>query len=215
MPRVYFIRHVESEANRAGVGLGHEDSQPTALGLRQRDATAAALAEAGIARVLTSPLTRARTLAEAIAEASGAVVEPREELLELDVGELEGLPFAEARERYGDFISAWRGEESARIPFPGGESLAQLQERAWPAVESLVHAEAEEEGAVAVVSHNFVLRVLLARALGMAVDDWRRIEAGLASVSVVRSHPRTPVLELLNDRSHVRGLEQAERRGRE
>ena len=206
MGRVYLLRHVESEANRDGVGLGHEDSPPTELGLRQRAATAEALAGAGIARVLTSPLTRARTLAEAIAEASGAGVgvEPREELLELDVGELEGLPFSEARERYGDFMRAWRGEGSARVPFPGGESLAQLQARAWPAVEGLVLAEGG--GDVAVVSHNFVVRVLLARVLGMPVEMWRRVEAGLASISVVRADPAHPAVERLNDRSHLAGI---------
>lgn len=204
MGRVYLLRHVESEANRDGVGLGREDSPPTELGLRQRDATAAAMAGAGIARVLTSPLSRAATLAEAIAEAAGATVERREELIELDVGELEGLPFSEARERYGEFLRAWRGEDSAQVPMPGGESLAQLQERAWTAVEGLVLADGGEDAAV--VSHNFTVRVLLARVLGMPVGMWRRVEVGLASISVVRSDPANPVVERLNDRSHLAGI---------
>ena len=205
MPRVYILRHVESEANRDGVGLGREDSPPTELGLRQRAAVAAALADAGIARVLTSPLTRAATLAEAVAEASGASVERREALLELDVGELAGLPFSEARERYGDFLEAWRGERSAAVPMPGGESLQQLQDRAWPVVAPLVAGEAD--GDVAVVTHNFVVRVLLCRVLDMPIEAWRRIEAGLASISVVRADPVHPAVERLNDRAHLAGLE--------
>ena len=86
MKRILLLRHVESEANKAGVGLGRTDSPPTALGLRQLDATVAALREQKITRVVTSPLSRARLLAEAIAESHGVEAVACDELLELDVG---------------------------------------------------------------------------------------------------------------------------------
>ena len=91
MQQIYILRHVESEANRAGVGLGRTDSPPTELGRRQIAATSDALAQAPLSRILTSPLQRARLLAEAIGAACGVEVESRDELIELDVGDLEGL----------------------------------------------------------------------------------------------------------------------------
>ena len=62
MNRIMILRHVESEANRASLGLGRTDSPPTDLGLRQLQATTEALSSEPIVRVLSSPLSRARVL---------------------------------------------------------------------------------------------------------------------------------------------------------
>ena len=204
MGRVLLLRHVESEANRAGVGLGRTDSPPTELGLRQLEATAAALADERIDRVVTSPLQRARRLAEAIASPRGLAAEPIEALIEMDVGELEGLEWSVARARYGEFLRGWRGAGSARLRMPGGESLADVLERARPVLDELLASDAE--GASVVVSHNFVVKALLTHALGMPIEDWRRIDVGLASISVVRGGEGHPVVERLNDRGHLAAL---------
>ena len=205
MGRIVLLRHVESEANRAGVGLGRTDSPPTALGLRQLQATVDALDREDVSAVVSSPLQRARRLAAAIAERHDAELESREELLELDVGELEGLEWGVARERYGDFLRAWRGDGSATTAMPGGESLAQVLERAWPLFEERLTAEGD--GTTVMVTHNFVVKMLLSRALDMPLEAWRRIDTGLAGISVVRLAGGEPVLERLNDRSHLAGLE--------
>ena len=201
MPRILLLRHVESEANRAGLGLGRSDSPPTELGLRQLQRTVEALAGESVARVLTSPLQRASRLADAIAAAHGVAAERAEALIEMDVGQLEGLEWPLARERYGDFLRSWRTSESAALPMPGGESLADVQERAWPLLDALL-SEAGDQTTV-VVSHNFVVKMLLVRALAMPIGEWRRIDVGLASISVLRGGGGVPVLERLNDRSHL------------
>lgn len=204
MGRVLLLRHVESEANRAGVGLGRTDSPPTELGLRQLDRTVEALAEERIGRVLTSPLQRARRLAQAIASAHGLEAEPAEALIEMDVGELEGLEWSAARERYGEFLRGWRGPNSARLRMPGGESLADVLERCRPLFDELLASDVE--GASVVVSHNFVVKALLTHALGLPIEEWRRIDVGLASISAVRSGDGHPVVERLNERAHLARL---------
>ena len=204
MGRVLLLRHVESEANRAGVGLGRTDSPPTELGLRQLDRTVEALAGERIGRVLTSPLQRARRLAQAIASAHGLEAESAEALIEMDVGELEGLEWSAARERYGEFLRGWRGPDSARLRMPGGESLADVLERCRPLFDGLLASDAE--GASVVVSHNFVVKALLTHALGLPIEEWRRIDAGLASISAVRSGDGHPVVERLNERAHLARL---------
>ena len=201
MGRVLLLRHVESEANRAGVGLGRTDSPPTELGLRQLALTVEALAGERIGRVLTSPLQRARRLAQAIASAHGLEAEPSEALIEMDVGELEGLEWSAARERYGEFLRGWRGPNSARLRMPGGESLADVLGRCQPLFDDLLASDAEE--ASVVVSHNFVVKALLTHALGLPIEEWRRIDVGLASISAARSGDGHPVVERLNERAHL------------
>ena len=204
MGRVLLLRHVESEANRAGVGLGRTDSPPTELGLRQLALTVEALADERIGRVLTSPLQRARRLAQAIASAHGLEAKPAEALIEMDVGELEGLEWSAARERYGEFLRGWRGPNSARLRMPGGESLADVLERCRPLFDELLASDAEE--ASVVVSHNFVVKALLTHALGLPIEEWRRIDVELASISAVRSGDGHPVMERLNERAHLAQL---------
>ena len=204
MNRIILLRHVESEANRSNVGLGRTDSPPTELGLRQLRATVGALRDEPITRVLTSPLSRARLLAEAIAEDRGVKAAPREELIELDVGELEGLEWPIVRERFAEFLGAWRGDDSVSAPMPGGESLLDVLERASPLFDELVADPSEGTGLI--VTHNFVVKMLVVHALEMPPREWRRIDTGLAGISTFRVADGVPAVVRLNDRHHLDGL---------
>lgn len=201
MNRILILRHVESEANRDGVGLGRADSAPTERGLRQLRATVDALAAEPVVRVLSSPLSRARLLAEAIAESHGLAAESRDELLELDVGELEGVAWPVVRERYADFLESWRGPESVHTPMPGGESMLDVLTRAAPLFDQV--AAEPSAGAAVLVSHNFVVKMLAVHALQMPHDAWRRLDTGLAGVSAFRVADGLPILERFNDCAHV------------
>ena len=204
MNRIILLRHVESEANKAGVGLGRTDSPPTELGLRQLDATVKALSGEPITRVLTSPLSRARQLAEAIADSHDVEATSCEGLIELDVGELEGLEWPVVRERFAQFLGAWRGADSVSEPMPGGESLLDVLERSRPVFDGLV--DDPSEGAGLIVTHNFVVKMLIVHALAMPHHAWRRIDTGLAGITAFRIAEGAPAMEYMNDRRHLDGL---------
>ena len=204
MNRIIILRHVESEANRANLGLGRTDSPPTDLGLAQLERTVDALRAEPITKVLTSPLSRARLLAEAIAESHGVEAEPCDGLLELDVGELEGLQWNVVRERYGEFLRQWRGDDSVSAPMPGGESMLDVLERSRPVLQGMIDDPAE--GAGLIVTHNFVVKLLVTHALAMPPAEWRRIDTGLAGITSLRIADGIPALERLNDRHHLNGL---------
>ena len=204
MKRILLLRHVESEANKAGVGLGRTDSPPTERGLRQMEATVEALKNEAITRVLTSPLSRARLLAEAIAESHEVVPVPCDELLELDVGDMEGLEWPIARARYGEFLDAWRGDDSINVTMPGGESLADVYRRSHGVFDEIVADPSDGVGLI--VTHNFVVKLLTVHALAMPLDAWRRIDTSLAGITSFRIDDGVPALERLNDRHHVADL---------
>ncbi len=204
MNRIMLLRHVESEANRAGVGLGRTDSPPTELGLEQLRLTVDALRDETITRVLTSPLSRARNLAEAISASHGVEATTCEGLIELDVGELEGLQWPVVRQRFAEFLGQWRGEESVSAPMPGGESLMDVLERARPLFDELVADPSEGTGLI--VTHNFVVKMLVVHALQMPPSEWRRIDTGLAGITTFRIADGVPAAVRLNDRHHLNGL---------
>ena len=204
MNRIILLRHVESEANRAGVGLGRTDSPPTELGHRQLGRTVDALRTESISRIVTSPLSRARQLAEAIASTHGVEAISSDRLLELDVGELEGLEWPVVRDRFSEFLQTWRGNESVSQPMPGGESLLDVLQRSRVVFDDL--ASDPTEGAGLIVTHNFVVKMLVVHALAMPHHAWRRIDTGLAGITTFRVADGVPAMERLNDRHHLDDL---------
>lgn len=183
MTRLILVRHAESVANRERRALGRGDPALTGRGQSQARAVARALQGEPFYRVVSSPLQRARRTAQAIAAPRGIAVQTEEALIELDIGEMEGLPYAEARERFPEIIAGWRGDAGADVRMPGGESLTDVHARAWPFIESLFHAPAPAP--IVVVTHNWVSRAILCGALGHSLHEFQRFEVGLASHSVL------------------------------
>ena len=204
--RLHLVRHGETAHNRDGLGLGRADAPLTEHGRRQAEAAVERLAREPLARVLTSPLGRAEAIARPLAERAGAPLEVRAELIELDVGETEGLPLAEIAERFPAFVAAWRGPDAATAEMPGGESLAQLAARLEPLAAEL-SALPDDGDDVAVVSHNFVLRLLVCRLLGLEPAAFRAFALDLASLSTLSLRRGRAVVERLNDRCHLGALE--------
>ena len=89
--RLLLVRHAESVGNHELRLQGRAEFPLTDRGRRQADALAAALAEAPVRAVYSSPIRRALDTAEAIAARRGLTVEVRPALQEYDFGELSGL----------------------------------------------------------------------------------------------------------------------------
>ncbi len=99
--------------------------------------------------ILTSPLSRARDTAVMVGDAIGiAGVSVEELLLERSFGEAEGLSHEEWKIKYNDTNHV-----------PGGETLEQLEARAWVLLQRLLdHHEGKR---VLTVSHGALIRTLL------------------------------------------------------
>lgn len=120
-----------------------------------------------VAIVLTSPLARCRQTAGVIAEAVGASVVVRDDLVECDFGEWEGRPFGEVGERYPEELAAWLA--SAAVAPPGGESFHDVGARTAGFVEWL---RATYPGKLVIaVTHVSPIKLILRDALA-ATDDF-------------------------------------------
>jgi broad specificity phosphatase PhoE len=156
--------------------------QLNAEGERQASVVGRALREnVKLGAVYTSPLERAVETAERIASAQNLPVVVKDELNELDFGSWQGLTFAELHQR-----SEWHSYNRRRSleRAPGGESLAEVQARAWRCLWEIMMAHGNETAAA--VSHGDVIRALLLLVLGMPLDYVLRVEVGPASVTEIR-----------------------------
>ncbi|MBI4236624.1 MAG: histidine phosphatase family protein [Chloroflexi bacterium] len=212
---LYLVRHGETDWNREGRVQGRADTPLNALGKAQAEALAAYLSRRlgqDLAAVYSSPALRARQTAEAIAAPLGLKLRLEEGLLELAMGEMDGVSLREMRDRFPDFFRLWT-TDTASARFPGGETLSELQDRVWTAIQRIAKAHGSAE-TVVVVSHAFALYAILCKALGLSLNNYGRLhqDPGGVSLLVSRRGRRTDDLEvewtltLLNQTSHLDGL---------
>lgn len=198
--RLILVRHGETQWNRENRVLGHTEIELNEEGRRQAERVALALREEEVAAIYCSPLKRARETAEAIARFHRVGLEVDGAFKEMDAGELDGLTYEEMRDRYGDFLREWIRDASA-LRMPGGESLAQVQHRAWQGVEGII--DRHPQGVVIVVSHNFAILCIICRALGLDLSQFRRLRLNVASISTLNFGGLGIHLELFNDTCHL------------
>lgn len=196
MGELILVRHGQTDANAAGFLQGRIDLSLNGLGRAQADSIAgslSALARGG-ARVVASPLARARETAEPL----DADVQVDDRWIELDYGDLDGQPL---RDVPASVWQRWR-EDSTFVP-GGGESMAELGLRVRGACEEI--AEIRSDLVTIVVSHVSPIKAAVAWALG--VDDtvtWR-MHLDQASITRIRLGGAGPALLRFNDVHHLRG----------
>ena len=199
--RFYLIRHGETDWNRLGRFQGQSDTALNERGLAQAEDTAAAAREWGLTAIYASPLGRTMQVAAAMARRAGLPVAVRDGLKEMALGELEGIEGEAMRAGWPEVYDTWR-DYPAEIVMPGGESLAGLQERAWEVVLELERLHSPEDN-LALISHNFAIRAICSRLLGMPLANFHRMDLSLGSVSLFDSGPRGRRLLYYNATGHL------------
>jgi broad specificity phosphatase PhoE len=200
--RLFLVRHGQTDANLKNLALGRADVPLNDTGRRQAALIAKALAGEGLAAVYSSPLQRAHETARAIAAACGLEVRTNPGLIEMDIGEMDGLDFKEVRERWPDVIEAWLGAGGPEERMPGGERLVDVQRRAWKTVERLAERHRDDE-AVCAVTHNFVILSVLTNVLGVELSQFRRLRHEVAAITVLERRDRRFRVVRLNDTCHL------------
>jgi broad specificity phosphatase PhoE len=182
---IVLVRHGETEWSRDMRHTGRTDVPLTEKGRRQAEMLREALAERSFARVLSSPLQRA--LETCRLAGIGDRAELRDELVEWDYGEYEGITTRDIREeRPGWYL--WRDGS------PGGETAGQVGARVDPLVADLKAGG----GDVALFAHGHILRVLTARWLGLPPEDGALFALATATVSVLGFERETAVIRRWN-----------------
>ncbi len=200
MLNLILIRHGETEWNRTGRCQGIADIDLNDAGRKQIRELAHSLRDTDVAAVYSSDLLRAINTASAIAKHHNLEVNVDSDLREMNQGDLEGLLFEEIRERYADVLKEWR-ESPETLRIPGGESLLQVQERAWNAFEKVNRLHPGET--VVAVSHNLTITALLCKITGVGLKGFRNFNLQAASKNVIVSVNGHAEVRVVNDVSHL------------
>ena len=168
MTTIYLIRHAEAEGNLYRIAQGQDDSILTDRGWRQVKALERRFEGVQIDEVYASDLYRTRATASAICLPRNLTPHLTRDLREIHVGVWE-------RKTWGEFVRRWPeemerfGRQMDRWRMEGAETPAQVLERALEAVRKIA---AENDGkSVAVFSHGYVIRLLLANLQGISLRD--------------------------------------------
>jgi probable phosphoglycerate mutase len=193
LPIVYLARHGDTAWSASGQHTGLTDLPLTPNGEHNAQRLGERLKGLTFEKVFSSPLQRAARTCELAGYGSVAEIDP--DLVEWDYGRYEGLTTAEIHRQRPDW-------QLFRDGSPGGESPAQIGERADRVVER-IRAVA---GDVLLFSSGHFIRVLAARWLalgpGSAGKYFLLSPASLSALSY-EHNLHQPVIRLWNDDHHV------------
>lgn len=156
MRAVYLVRHGRADNGGKSCCLGRTDLPLSRAGEKEAEKLRSWFAGHPVERIISSPLSRCRRTGETIAGAEG-LLEIDGDLIEMDAGRWENLPFDEIKKQYPDLYEE-RGKCLGLIPPPGGESFYQGGIRLYGAIQRILK---QTEGDIALVSHSGVIRGLI------------------------------------------------------
>jgi probable phosphomutase (TIGR03848 family) len=201
---VLLMRHGRTTANAAGGLAGRQPVELDDTGRGQAERAGQRLRALPLVQVVTSPLIRCRqTLDLALPDAK-----PVEDdgLIECGYGDWEGRPLADlAKEPLWPVVQ----QHPSAVVFPNGEAMAARSARAVATIrrwDALISAEHGPEALWLACSHGDVIKAIVADAMGLHLDEFQRIVADPASISVIRYTPTRPFLVRLNDTSDLASL---------
>lgn len=200
--RILLVRHGETEWNRSRRFQGRSDLPLNQKGREQADALAWALKDESITAIYSSPLVRAMEMARLIKVFHPSTPLFEEEgLVEMDLGEFEGMEGHRWAEQYPDFRKAWR-ENPASVSMPGGESLREVQARSIKTLERITNLYPPESTLV-LCSHNFVNLAILCYAMKLPLDRIRELRQETAALNILYKQGEELWTQVVNECSHL------------
>ncbi len=167
--KILLARHGETRWNAEGRYQGQMDIPLSEVGEAQARQLGERLRGVPITRAVASPLARAtRTAQLALEDHRAAQLSLDPDLQEIAHGEWEGLLASEIRQKDPVRLAAWRDAPES-VQMPGGESLQQVLDRAWPALVRATLGLGDDD-TLLVVAHDAVNRVLLCRIMGLPLS---------------------------------------------
>ena len=205
MTTMHLVRHGRTAWNRELRTMGWLDIGIEEGWLEAAEATADVLERAGVTRIVSSPLARARQTAEPLARRRALTIETDDAFGELRVAPWEGLTEVEIAEAWPDDWRVWRSEPH-RLEIEGRETLGELNARVGAALDALASSGAASDEVVALFTHDAVIRAAVAWALGVGPEIYRHVDVANCSITTVRIRDGVPRLVSSSCTDHLRGL---------
>ena len=197
---IHLLRHGTTLWNQEGRFQGSSNVELNDAGWQQARALALCLASAPLAAVFASDLARAVCTARLVAEPHGLAVQTDRGLQELNQGDMEGKTRDYLTANYPGLLERWRAD-AASIRMPGGETMGELQERTWAAIQR-IHAK-HSDGEVAVVAHNLANCMILCKVADVPIKDFSQFHQEPGCHNTVELNGSVGRVLVVNDSSHL------------
>ena len=178
-PRLFLLRHAETEANSEQVWHGDTDTELSEHGLSQIGRLADSFHQVIRPDVIyASPLKRARLTAEGIAGQFGLLPKLDPRLMEMSMGEWEGVSYQDLHVVH-DAFGQLRDNPNFRAP--GGESPLDVISRMTKAIEEI--SKAREGENVVIVSHGIAMAFAIAHIVHDDPSRWTEFASHNTAIS--------------------------------
>jgi broad specificity phosphatase PhoE len=209
MTRIILARHGNTPWNKDKIFRGSKDIPLDDQGREEAWALGVWLKDEAIHAAYTSPLSRSRDTAIAIARHHDLEVIDLPGLADLSYGDWEGVPLKEVKVKYADLYRQWETSPHT-VRFPNGETLEELRTRALAAVDGVVQRHPDQT--VLLVGHRAVNKVIIAALIGLDNSHFWRIAQDTTCVNrfnLVEDPQwvgKTWYIISINDACHLRGM---------
>ena len=205
--RVLLIRHGQSQGNAEQRFGGHSATPLSERGRREAEATARALETEQITAIYSSDLLRAVETAIPLAEALDLQINQTDAFRERSVGQMEGLTFEEAAEKYPDEYAALLRRDFEHVLL-GGESYRQMLDRASRELDRAIERHTGET--IVVFTHTGTICILALHLMGALDAPTLRpvwIASSNCGITRFQLHADGLIRVLtVNDTRHLAGL---------
>lgn len=196
--RLILLRHPETTANTRELIYGATDYPYTTLGEKQVKVVVKHVQTFPITKIITSPLGRAKKLAEAIGEELGILPVMEKAIEEMHYGILEGYNYKEAKKKFVDIYNALLLEDMD-YEVEGGESYNAFMGRVHEFLDGLIQQHKDLDDVVLIVTHGGVIRTALEYLMDGAIGfSWSmNVENGVM-IDLLQEDDRFIINNLLN-----------------
>jgi alpha-ribazole phosphatase len=191
---LYLVRHGAIVSGPEKSFIGQIDPPLSTEGIAQARALRQYLAPLRFSRVVSSDLSRSRHTCEIIAGQQAQPLEVIPALREISLGEWEGVPFAEIKERFPKEYAA-RGLDMENWRPPGGESFADCLARVSTVLTRIL---AGSQGNVLLAGHAGVNRLILCSVLGIPLGNLHNIAQDYGCLNIIAFGANRAQIKLLN-----------------
>ena len=170
---LFLIRHGETDWNVEGRYQGQADPPLNDRGLRQAHELGDKLASVNLDLLYTSPLLRSEQTAQIISRKLAIPFYKDERLMEINQGKWQTRLRSEIEALYPDLFRRWETEPWEVTP-PGGESLEQVGQRVFAAIDELLQKHSGKR--IGIVSHRIPIALIKMRFQGLDPDVVRLLK---------------------------------------
>ncbi len=206
MTRIILVRHGQTAWNVGASSTegerfrGRIDLPLNERGRAQAQALAERLTREPIAAVYASPLQRAVETAQPTARRLGLTVKPLAGIIDINYGAWQERPHSEVARLYPTLYRQWL-QEPHKVRPPGGESLAEVRERAMAALYQVIARHQDQT--ILVAAHQVVNKVLVCAMLGLDNSHFWRIRQDNGCLNIFEYREGVFTTILINDTCHL------------